>query len=491
MKNVIIIGGGIAGLTAGILLQKHGFQTEIYEKNAVPGGHCTGWKREGFFIDNCIHWLTGTKEGSGLHALWKEIGALKEGVELYEKEMFFSSESDGQTVTFWRDLERTKKELLALSPQDEKEIVKLLHYVKLAEHMSVPVEKPLDMMKPWEFMKLGMSMKDMGKVMKEYGKMDIQQLAQRFHHPLIQRAILDYMPPGYQAYTFLVSYATITSGNGDIPRGGSLAMALRIADTYKKSGGILHMNAEVTNIMLKGHHAEGIQLADGTEVRADYIICACDTSYTFQKLLPPEYMPKQLAKQYTEREKYPVNSAFQIAFAVDGTYEDLTGTKIFSCEELCVGAHSVHAMSIHSYDYEPSFAPEGKMVIQSNFALREDDYAYWEKLYEDPQEYRRKKQALAEQAMMRLIAKYPYLEGNVRILDVWTPMTYVRYCHSYKGAYMSFVTSKDAKSITTPGVVKGIDNVLLANQWLMGPGGLPAAAAMGKFAAYRLIKRLA
>ena len=32
-------------------------------------------------------------------------------------------------------------------------------------------------------------------------------------------------------------------------------------------------------------------------------------------------------------------------------------------------------------------------------------------------------------------------------------------------------------------------NVLLASQWLMGPGGLPTAAAMGKFAAWRIIKR--
>ena len=38
MKKVVIVGGGIAGMTAGILLQKAGFTTEIFEKNAVPGG---------------------------------------------------------------------------------------------------------------------------------------------------------------------------------------------------------------------------------------------------------------------------------------------------------------------------------------------------------------------------------------------------------------------------------------------------------------------
>lgn len=489
MKKVVIIGGGIAGMTAGILLQNAGFQTEIFEKNGVPGGQCTGWRREGYFIDNCVHWLTGTKEGSGLHELWKQIGALGEGVEVYEKEMFFSSTLDGQTLTFWRDKERTRQEMQALSPEDREEINRLMDYVALAETMTVPVEKPFDAMNPVDFMKLGMSMRGMGKVMKAYGDMDIYDLARRFHHPLIRQAIVDYMPPGYQAYAFLVSYGTITAGNGDIPRGGSLAMAARIAKRYQEKGGILHTNAPVEKILVKGKRAEGIVRKDGTKVEADYVVCACDTDYTFRVLLPAGYMPKSLKKQYEEREKYPVTSGFQIAFAVDGVFPTLTGTRVFSCGELEVGCQKVHRMSIQVYDYEPDFAPEGKMVIQSNFSQSEEDYQYWMALYSDRAAYGKRKKEIAREAMKRVAAEYPFLEGKLRVLDIWTPVTYARYCNAYKGAYMSFVTTKKAKSVTTPGIVKGIDNVILASQWLMGPGGLPTAAAMGKFAAWRIIKK--
>lgn len=489
MKKVVIIGGGIAGMTAGVLLQKAGFITEIYEKNALPGGQCTGWKREGYFIDNCIHWLTGTRPGSALHELWKEIGALGDDVELYKKEMFFSSKLNGQTLTFWRDKERTRKEMLALSPEDEKEINKLIDYVSLAETMTVPVDKPFDAMNPIDFIKLGMSMKEMGKVMKEYGNMDINELAMRFKHPLIQRAIIDYMPSGYQAYAFLVSYGTVTGGNGDIPKGGSLAMSLRIAEKYKEYGGILHTNTNVESIILNGKKAEGILLANGNKVEADYVVCACDTAYTFHKLLPETYMPKGLKKMYMNREKYPVSSGFQIAYAVDGVFSELTGTRVFSCDEIMVGSQKVQVMSIQSYDYEPDFTPEGKMILQTNFSQSEGDFKYWESLYKDKKAYDSQKAEVAKQAMERVVAEYPFLEGKIRVVDVWTPMTYTRYCNSYKGAYMSFVTTKQAKSITVPGVVKGIDNVLLASQWLMGPGGLPTAAAMGKFAAWRIIKR--
>lgn len=434
--------------------------------------------------------MTGTKEGSALHELWKEIGALGDDVEVYEKQMFFSSKLDGRTLTFWRDMERTRQEMLELSPEDEKEINKLMEHVKLAESMTVPVDKPFDAMNLVEFMKLGMSMKSMGKMMKAYGGMDIKELASRFKHPLIQRAIMDYMPPGYQAYAFLVSYATVTSGNGDIPKGGSLAMALRIADKYKQYGGVLHTNANVKKILLNGKKAKGIVLSDDTQILADYVICACDTAYTFNALLSNEYLPKQLKMQYAERSKYPVSSGFQIAYAVDGRFSELTGTTVFSCDELEVGAHTVKAMSVQAYDYEPDFAPEGKMILQSNFVQTEEDYQFWEKLYSDKKAYNQKKAELAQEAMDRLIAEYSFLEGKVRVIDIWTPMTYTRYCNSYKGAYMGFVTTKQAKSITTPGVIKGLDNVFLATQWLMGPGGLPTAAAMGKFAAWRIINKM-
>lgn len=355
--------------------------------------------------------------------------------------------------------------------------------------MTVPVEKPFDAMNLRDFMKLGMSMKEMGKVMKEYGNMDLKELAMRFRHPLIQHAIVDYMPPGYQAYAFIVSYGTVTGGNGDIPKGGSLAMAMRIADKYRETGGILHTNADVAKVLLNGEKAEGVLLADGTRVEADYVVCACDTDYTFRALLPGGYMPKALKKQYDERDKYPVGSGFQIAYAVDGVFPEITDTRIFSCEEIRVGSHTVQRMSIQSYYYEPAFAPEGKMVLQSNFAQTEEDYSYWESLYSDRTAYEQKKKEIAGQALERVVAEYPALEGKIRVLDVWTPMTYTRYCNSYKGAYMSFVTTKQAKNITAPGTIKGLKNVLLASQWLMGPGGLPTAAAMGKFAAWRIINK--
>lgn len=42
-KKVVILGAGVSGLSAGIYALQAGYSVEIYEKNKVPGGECTGW----------------------------------------------------------------------------------------------------------------------------------------------------------------------------------------------------------------------------------------------------------------------------------------------------------------------------------------------------------------------------------------------------------------------------------------------------------------
>ena len=39
-EKIVVIGGGISGLSAGIYALLAGFDVTIYEKNAIPGGEC-------------------------------------------------------------------------------------------------------------------------------------------------------------------------------------------------------------------------------------------------------------------------------------------------------------------------------------------------------------------------------------------------------------------------------------------------------------------
>jgi len=48
--DVVIIGGGISGLTLGALLGKFGFTCCIVEKESHVGGYLAGFKRKEFFF---------------------------------------------------------------------------------------------------------------------------------------------------------------------------------------------------------------------------------------------------------------------------------------------------------------------------------------------------------------------------------------------------------------------------------------------------------
>ena len=486
MAKIIIVGGGIAGLSAGIYALKAGYEAEIYEKNPLVGGECMGWNRKGYHIDNCIHWLTGTDPKTGLWEVWKTVGAIDENTEYAKTSKFYSSRAEGREVTLWNDLDKTEKELIAESPEDEEEIKKFIQHVRYAEDCVIPSIKPLDMMGIRDYIEMGKGMANMPKVMKEYGKINCFELGKRFKSPVIRKMMSDYLPGEYTAYSLIVSYATMTSGNGNIPMKGSLAMSLRIAERFKEMGGVIHTATPVSEIVIKGKKTEGIKLEDGSFIPADFVISAVDTDFLFGRLIDRKYMPKDLVKAYEKRDAYPVTTGFQVAYAIDDTFSG-EDTIFFDCEPMQIGTRTFSRLSVKNYAYDKSFAPEGKAVLQANLIQTDADYEYWASLSKE--EYRAKKEELTSMITDRIVKEFPELVGKIELLDSWSPMTYNRYCNAYHGSYMGFVTTVGNKQMRFKGVVKGVDNLYVAGQWVMSPGGLPIAVVSGKFAVQRILKK--
>ena len=97
-KSISIIGAGIAGLATGCYAQMNGYRTRIFELHDKPGGLCTAWKRKGYTIDGCLHWLVGSGPGSNMHQVWQELGALQ-GREIVNHTEYGRMEGpDGKTV---------------------------------------------------------------------------------------------------------------------------------------------------------------------------------------------------------------------------------------------------------------------------------------------------------------------------------------------------------------------------------------------------------
>ena len=93
-RSMIVIGAGIAGLSAGCYAQMNGYRSRIFEMHTKPGGLCTSWQRKGYTIDYCIHRLSGSKPGGSMYRLWEEIG-LVQGLDLRDLDESYRYEGAG------------------------------------------------------------------------------------------------------------------------------------------------------------------------------------------------------------------------------------------------------------------------------------------------------------------------------------------------------------------------------------------------------------
>ena len=144
---------------------------------------------------------------------------------------------------------------------------------------------------------------------------------------------------------------------------------------------------------------------------------------------------------------------------------------------------------LREFSHEPSFAPEGKTVLQTLTFCNEKTAREWIALKENKAAYRQKKRELAEAISTAICEKLPQLRGKLQCLDVWTPATYHRYTGGEAGAFMSFILPKNKLPFPISASIPGLKNVFLATQWQQAPGGLPTAATLGKQAAEIIQKK--
>lgn len=489
MNKIVIIGGGIAGMTAGIFAQKNGFESIILEKHHTMGGECTGWDRQGYHIDGCIHWLIGTKEGTPINLLWKKVGALN-GVDIVDPVSFMAVEYEGTTVHFYRDLERLKSSWTEISPEDEDAIEEFCRDIKTLQSFEMPVGKPADMMNIFEKARLMLSMKDAGMIMQKYSKRSLVEYANTFKHPALREALASFSPEGFSASSVFFALAGFTKGQAGIPVGGSKAMALRMADRYLSLGGTIETSSEVVKVDIRGSDARSVTCNNGKAYEGDFFIAACDANVLYRVLLKGRYPDRAFEMRFNNSQDYPLASNIYIGVGYEGKMEGIPRTLKFQVDSFQINEVPIKYLQMTHYGYEPDFAPKGHTAITFAINQFQRDLDVWEELDKDRQAYKEEKTRIGKELIRSMETRFPYMLGKLKLLDVATPRTYERYCNAYRGAFMAFWPSTRGKSLNHTGKIKGLTNLVLSGQWLMPPGGLPSALVTGKDSIMRLCRQL-
>lgn len=488
-KKIIIVGAGIAGLTAGIYCLDNGFDVEIYEKHSIAGGECTGWTRRGQYIDGCAHWIVGTDPSSEVYPLWEHIGAFDGNPTVYPTEYLSKYElKDGRVFTFYSDLEKLKKEMLYFFPEDKRNIHYFISTCKAYQHIHVPAEKPLDFMNPFEFTLFGMKMLPAAYPFLHYKHISIEDYVKTFNNPELGDMISRFLGYEYNIHSFFYICSSVSKGDAGMIEGGSLELVNRIVKKYQKMGGKLFLRAPVKKIIIEKDNAKGILLEDGKEIRCDYVIASCDAYHTLTKLLDNKYEDKSFKAQFSNPVANPINTSVMIAFK---TNRDLSRfPKMIdynAAEPFDMFGKTLTHFGVRNFSFDktlPSINGETLLTV----LLPADDkvYDYLKSLPKDV--YKKEKMEFGKKMMKFVKEKMNLQNGEIELLDVTTPLTYERYTNAYKGSYMSFVTTEFTKGLMRPGIIKGLHSFVIAGQWIMPPGGLPIALISGKHAVQRICK---
>lgn len=476
MKQVAVVGAGIAGLTAGIYALQSGFDVTIYESHTVPGGASTSWRRKGYLFEGGMHWLTGSSPKTSLNRLWREVGALDDQVQIYNRDPFLAFDYEGRTAYLFRDIEKLRRHFLDLSPEDEKEINRFCTDIKKFTKVSMPVMDIKGVkVKQKSSMPLSMLLPMLSALprMSFYSKQSVKGYAARFKSPLLRLMLENIIGPDYSATGMVFTVATLASGDGGYPVGGSLGMAGRMAKRFEKLGGKILYGKYITKVPVENGVASGV-IVNHEMLPADAVIVTQDTFAAVDTLFSPALKEPWTEKMH--RNTKPALDTF-ISVGIETDLSDLPERIQFIPDHplVCAGIEQP-VIGICNYAGYKGYAPDGCTAVTCT--MIGDSYDFWKTCRENGS-YQAEKEKLAGAFIELLAKKYPQTAGKTAVWDVATPLTYERYLHSYKGSWMS-IMEKGSKQEYYPSKPESIQNVYFAGQRMRSPGGLPVALDSGR-----------
>lgn len=474
-KKVNIIGAGLAGLSAGIYLQKLGVQTEIFELADWAGGMCTSWVRKGYRFDGCINWMVGTKSGDPFNDLFLETGALEKETVIYNAD-FEKYEIGGKIYTVPFKIEEFGTFLHSVSAEDSEKIDELCDAIKVYMGSKMPVGAPKN---PVEIMKF---MKESGgflKIGRKYLNVTVKEFSGDLKSQVLRVLMSMMMPADYSMMALIMMLGTRMNGDAGYPMGGSLEVIRRMTEKYGALGGKLRLHSKVDEICVENGRAVGVK-SNGEFFPSDYVIAACDAYDTIQRMLGGKFRHPQLDEML---ESYPVfHPLAVVCFGLKKRF-NLPYMQIFECQDgIATSPDTVQKyFNLRSFEFDPAAAPEGCSSVMS---VLEAPLDYWKNLRDhDKIEYGKQKDLLAKAVAQAIDKRLPGFKDAIEVTDVSTPATYVRLANLYQGSFEGFAPTPKALMTRVDKTMPGLKNFAMCGQWTAAGGGMCSAVMSGRDAA--------
>ncbi len=368
-ERVVIVGAGLAGLSAAMRLAGAGRQVTVLERDAVPGGRAGQLALEGpsgtFRIDTGPTVLT---MPNLIAAAFDSVGAqMSDWLELTPvAPLYRSFYPDGSRLDVHANVDEMAEEINSVIGPDEAagyrryvDFVSELYRYEMTDFIDRNIDSPLDLLTP-----------NLARLFAIGGFRRLAPKVRQFlRDPRTERVFsFQAMYAGLSPYDALAIYAVIAYMDSVagvyFPRGGMHAVPQAMAAAAQKHGVAFRYGTEVTRVETRGNRAVAVHTADGERIEADTVVLNPDLPVAYRDLLGRtpwsvrrlKYSPSCFLLLVGSDASYSQIAHHNIHFGRSwkGVFRELIDERKLMSDPSLLVTNPTHS--------DPSLAPDGKQI---------------------------------------------------------------------------------------------------------------------------------
>lgn len=292
--DVIVIGAGLGGISAGALLANKGRKTLVLDQSPWVGGYCSTFEKDGYQFDTGASLI---EFPSVIDECFKRLGtSLYKEVELVALDPVYTvPQPDGTVIKHPASPEGMAEEIGKLAPEDVagwREFSKLMEGfvgAALDGFFLAPANTFADMAKL--FARTPAILKYMPLFVKSYQEILCKYFkSERVRDMLSPQAFFMALPPELCP----AIYAMLIWGERmglSYSKGGMAAIPNAICRLGQVKGMEVRLKTLVKKVLIRNGRAYGVKLEDGTEITSGIVVSNVNVKTLYQKLVGEEHLP--------------------------------------------------------------------------------------------------------------------------------------------------------------------------------------------------------
>ncbi|MEI6407419.1 MAG: phytoene desaturase family protein [Actinomycetes bacterium] len=480
--HVVIVGAGLAGLSAALRLAGAGRKVTVIEREAVPGGRNGVLHKEGYAFDTGPTVLTMPDLiADALACVGEE---LKDWLELLPLQPLYRAfYHDGSQLDVFPETDRMQAEIAAVIGADEAagygkyvEFVTKLYKYEMNDFIDRNIDSPLNLLTP-----------NLARLVALGGfKRLAPKVNQFLKDPRTQKVYsFQAMYAGVSPQQALAIYAVIAymdSVNGVFfPKGGMHAVPKALAGAAEKHGVTFHYNTTVTSVEHNNGRARAVITATGERIECDALILNPDLPVAWRELLgstPPsvkrlKYSPSCVTMLIGSSKKYDRLAHHNIHFGQswDGVFDELIKKKTLMTDPSLL-------VTVPTHD-DPDLAPPGKSSYYVLFPTPNLDADI---------DWTIEKNRYRDQMIQTLEDRgYDGFSEAIEVESTTTPLDWQAQGMERGAPFASAHTFFQTGPFRPRNLAQGFENVVFAGSGTQPGVGVPMVLISGRLAAERIV----